>query len=133
MESLSDKTICAQYSYGDGVYKCPASTEVYQVVSQEGGLCQFDRVCSNDGANFQACGCSFVTVTEVRTALETTNSGSTKNHVFQEKDGLQLDSTVCEDKDGNIVAVWSDNFCDNMVLYIIYYIYVSDSSYRILA
>eukprot|EP00116_Pleurobrachia_bachei_P003373 sb/3463635/ len=91
---------CTHAQYKPGVYMCPGdSGGVYQVLDTSGGTCVFDKKCAGDDKSYQACGCPLISII-TNTTAET----------------LEIQSTVCEDMEGNIISVWTDNLCDGICL-----------------
>eukprot|EP00116_Pleurobrachia_bachei_P009673 sb/3469935/ len=77
--ALSDSMTCMfQYYPKEDSYLCPyadngVDVDVYRLLSNEGGMCVFDRKCNNDVQNYQACGCSFMSVGESIKLSETSS------------------------------------------------------------
>ena len=109
MPSHSESMTCMfQYYPAEDSYLCPYASngvdvDVYRVLSNEGGLCVFDRKCNNDDHNYQACGCSFMSV------------GDSDKLSASKSNYMEVSTTVCEDNFGNFVSVWSSMICDDMV------------------
>ena len=109
MPSQSESMTCLfqYYPEDDSLYLCPydgENVDVYRLLSNEGGLCVFDRKCNNDVHNYQGCGCSFMSVGDSVKLSETLGGNY-----------MEVSTRICEDNFGNIVSVWSSMICDDMV------------------
>lgn len=134
----------ASFPSHPGIYACPGGEGVYEVESVAGGTCVFDTICEKDPLHEQLCGCPLInlwsqvnkwrnrvlewSVSNAEHMLDTrpplgppVKRERTWTHVrslshnFSQTSSLYIESTVCRDKNGYVIGIWSENYCDGLV------------------